>query len=102
MTAFFNKTNTTSKKRTATKAAVSKKEVSKDKKKPIATGVSVSTVSLGGTSQKMGGLDLAMVLTRPHVTEKATDLSGMVSTRSRSTGLRTRCTYNRLLKNSTR
>ena len=68
MTAFFSKKSAALKKPVATKAEVSKKEVKKEKKETVTPPVSVSAV-------KVGGLDLAMILIRPHVTEKATDLS---------------------------
>jgi len=66
--ALFGKTPATK------KAAPAKAVKAKEEKKPKATTEVVATVvkEEGG---KIGGLDLAHVLVRPHVTEKATDLS---------------------------
>ena len=58
--ALFNTKNKTLTKETGTKIRVTKDTGSEEK-------------TVAGT--KMRGLDLAMVLIRPHVTEKATDLS---------------------------
>lgn len=61
MSTFFNKKKTMLKKETP-------------KSLTAVAPVPASTPENSRT-QKVGGLDLAMVLTRPHVTEKATDLS---------------------------
>ena len=66
MTAFFNK-------KTNALKGVSKNKAKKAPKET--TTVVASIVSNSDTREKIGGLDLAMVLIRPHVTEKATDLS---------------------------
>lgn len=62
MTPFFNKKN-----------IASKKETKKESVGAITAPLAVLPL---GATQKTRGLDLAMVLIRPHVTEKATDLSG--------------------------
>jgi len=65
--ALFNTKNKASKKETTTKKAVTKKTIT------VVDGDKVAAAPV--KSAKMRGLDLSMVLIRPHVTEKASDLS---------------------------
>lgn len=71
MTAFFKK-----KKEVPGEAKLSIPEKKIKLKTEEEGGVSAASAAFGQFSGKDGGLDRASVLIRPHVTEKATDLSG--------------------------
>ncbi|MEK7118163.1 MAG: hypothetical protein AAB869_00985, partial [Patescibacteria group bacterium] len=65
MTAFFNKKNT-----------ALKKETKNDSNKTVSINPPSARPFDDPIAKKAGGLDMTMVLIRPHVTEKATNLSG--------------------------
>lgn len=76
MTAFFNKSSTTFSKKVVLDKKITdlKKEAKKDSNGAVAVA-SPARSSNDSIAKKAGGLPLAMILIRPHVTEKATDLS---------------------------
>lgn len=77
MTALFNKKNISPTKKAKPKAGVSGEETKKiGMAAPISVSTTFATPERESNIAQAGGLDLAMVLIRPHVTEKATDLSG--------------------------